>query len=50
MPTWAREVWQLGGLVGISMCTVAVERGIVDSSYSQETLRKMVLKIRLFQV
>ena len=50
MPTWAREVWQLGGLVGISMFTVAVERGIVGSNYSQETLRKMVLKIRLFQV
>ena len=50
VPKWAREVWQLGGQVGISMFTVAVERGIVGSNYSQETLRKMVLKIRLFQV
>lgn len=40
---------QLGGQVGISMFTVAVERGIVGSNYSQETLRKMALKIRLLR-
>lgn len=50
VPKWAVRGVAAGWAGGISMFTVAVERGIVGSNYSQETLRKMVLKIRLFQV